>query len=51
MKKVNIKDLVVFVGVMMFLVGALCLDSSLKVGAVLSLTGVAIGFLGETFFY
>lgn len=51
MKKVNIKDLVLFVGVMMFLFGALCLDSSLKIGAILCLTGVTIGFIGEKFFY
>lgn len=51
MKKLSAKDAIVFVGVMMFLIGACCVDSSLKVGATLCLTGAAIGFIGETFFY
>ena len=47
----RLKNVVFFTGVMMFLIGACCIDSSLKVGAILCLSGVAIGFIGDKFFY
>lgn len=49
--KLNIKDTIFCVGVMMFLFGLLCLDSSLKIGTACCVTGVAIGFIGDKFFY
>lgn len=47
----SLKDFLVGAGVMMFLIGACALDSSLEIGATLSLSGVAIGLIGEKFFY
>ena len=51
MKNINVKEILLFVGVMMFLLGASALDSSLKVGGVLCLIGIVIGVIGEKFFY
>lgn len=45
------KNIVFFTGVMLFMIGACCLDSSLKIGGILCITGVAVGLLGEKFFY
>lgn len=49
--KISVKDLLVSIGVMMFCIGVSCLDSNLKVGMTISLIGVAIGFIGNKFFY
>ena len=49
--KIRLKDIVFCLGVMMFLFGLLSLDSNLTIGAILSLSGLAIGFIGEKFLF
>ena len=46
----GLKDWIIFIGVMMFLIGACALDSSLKIGASLCIGGVLIGLIGDKFF-
>ena len=49
--KLNIKETVFFVGVMMFLIGACCVDSNFNVAAIMCLSGVSIAFIADHFIF
>lgn len=48
---ISLREVVFFVGVMMFLIGACCVDSNFNVAAIMCICGVTVGFIADHFLY